>query len=367
MNCAPFGRRRLPRSNDPPGNAHFFHAEIHPLQPRRKMKPTTRRSFIQTSMLAFPALVGLNAIVRAHAANEGKLGVALCGLGGFSEKSIAPELPGAARVYFAGAITGDAAKGRAWAQQYGFPEKNIFSYAAMAKLADRRVFVEARRLQTVAARRETRGRRRGPPACMPCSPAATSPARPRRTRAPSPPPCARCRLWAYQPVKKPAVPGRQASSLSGPTGFQPVAKSSLEGRLPGQAGSLSSIDAFLAVKVPAGLTPAPPCDARTFIRRATFDLLGLPPTPEEVATFEADSIRDPRSAIRKLIRAPARVAALRRAHGAALARCRALRGHERLCQRLRAWKCVALSRLRGALVQCRQALRSIRARADRRR
>jgi cytochrome c553 len=34
-----------------------------------------------------------------------------------------------------------------------------------------------------------------------------------------------------------------------------------------------------------GLQPNPPADARTFIRRATFDLLGLPPTPEEVATF----------------------------------------------------------------------------------
>jgi len=34
--------------------------------------------------------VGLNPLVSAQAANEGKLGVALCGLGGFSKQSIAP-------------------------------------------------------------------------------------------------------------------------------------------------------------------------------------------------------------------------------------------------------------------------------------
>ena len=97
---------------------------------------TPRRSFLKTAAFAAPAIVGLNSLVRAQTANEGKLGVALCGLGGFSKQSIAPELPGAKNVYFAGAITSDAAKGREWAAQYGFPEKNIFSYADMAKLAE---------------------------------------------------------------------------------------------------------------------------------------------------------------------------------------------------------------------------------------
>jgi glucose-fructose oxidoreductase len=96
----------------------------------------TRRSFLRTSAMAVPALVGLNAGVRAQAARDGKLGVALCGLGGFSKQSIAPELPGAKNVWFAGAITGDAAKGREWAKQYGFPERNIFAYADMARLAE---------------------------------------------------------------------------------------------------------------------------------------------------------------------------------------------------------------------------------------
>lgn len=60
------------------------------------------------------------------------------------------------------------------------------------------------------------------------------------------------------------------------------------GKLPaGYAGS--PIDHFVSEKLQAaGLTPAPPADKRTLIRRATFDLIGLPPAAEEVSGFEAD-------------------------------------------------------------------------------
>ena len=76
-------------------------------------------------------------------------------------------------------------------------------------------------------------------------------------------------LWAYQPVKKPEVQ---------------------------TAKSEHPVDVLLAVK-----DPAPQADARTLIRRATFDLTGLPPTPEETAAFEADFIRQPQSAFLKLV------------------------------------------------------------------
>ena len=41
-----------------------------------------------------------------------------------------------------------------------------------------------------------------------------------------------------------------------------------------------------------GLTPSPPADRRTLIRRATIDLLGIPPTAEEIEAFEADARPD---------------------------------------------------------------------------
>jgi hypothetical protein len=51
----------------------------------------------------------------------------------------------------------------------------------------------------------------------------------------------------------------------------------------------SPIDAFIFAKLESsGLEHAAAADKRTLIRRATFDLTGLPPTPQEVAAFEAD-------------------------------------------------------------------------------
>jgi hypothetical protein len=76
-------------------------------------------------------------------------------------------------------------------------------------------------------------------------------------------------LWGYQPVKKPALPNSESEH---------------------------PVDALLAVK-----DPAPQADARTLIRRATFDLTGLPPTPEEAAAFEADFIHRPQSAFLSLV------------------------------------------------------------------
>jgi mono/diheme cytochrome c family protein len=76
--------------------------------------------------------------------------------------------------------------------------------------------------------------------------------------------------WAFQPVKKPALPAVKKSDWV-----------------------KTPIDAFVLAGLEAkGLTPSPRADRRTLIRRLTLDLHGLPPTPEEVATFEADRAPD---------------------------------------------------------------------------
>ncbi len=58
---------------------------------------------------------------------------------------------------------------------------------------------------------------------------------------------------------------------------------------PAAAEGTSPIDAFVRAKLNQNyLDSAPPADKRTLLRRATFDLTGLPPTPQEVEAFVAD-------------------------------------------------------------------------------
>jgi hypothetical protein len=76
--------------------------------------------------------------------------------------------------------------------------------------------------------------------------------------------------WAWQPVARPAVPPARAG--------WPVR---------------NEIDRFLQQSLAdRGLAPAPEADRRTLIRRLSFDLVGLPPTPEEVEAFVADPAAD---------------------------------------------------------------------------
>ena len=53
------------------------------------------------------------------------------------------------------------------------------------------------------------------------------------------------------------------------------------------------VDAFILAKLEKNdMKPNPPADKRTLIRRATYDLTGLPPTPEEVQAFVEDNSPD---------------------------------------------------------------------------
>ena len=77
--------------------------------------------------------------------------------------------------------------------------------------------------------------------------------------------------WAFQPVTRPAVPVSPKSS-----GVQS-----------------NPIDLFVQAPLrQLGLQPAPEADRRTLIRRAYFDLVGIPPSPEAVAAFVADTRPD---------------------------------------------------------------------------
>ena len=84
-------------------------------------------------------------------------------------------------------------------------------------------------------------------------------------------------LWSFQPLERAAVPATR-----GDEGYEmpPV-------------GVPEVIDAFLEARLAdRGLRPLPPADRRTLVRRMTFDVTGLPPSPEEVEAFVADQAPD---------------------------------------------------------------------------
>lgn len=85
--------------------------------------------------------------------------------------------------------------------------------------------------------------------------------------------------WAFQPVVRPQVPVEKDADWA-----------------------KSDVDRFVLSRLDqAGLIPSAEASARALIRRATFDLTGLPPTVKDVAKFEAEYSADPDAAYRRII------------------------------------------------------------------
>jgi hypothetical protein len=76
--------------------------------------------------------------------------------------------------------------------------------------------------------------------------------------------------WAYQPVRNPELPAVADASWV-----------------------RNDIDRFILARIEtAGVPPSPEADRRTLIRRASYDLTGLPPTMDEVVAFASDTSPD---------------------------------------------------------------------------
>jgi cytochrome c553 len=73
--------------------------------------------------------------------------------------------------------------------------------------------------------------------------------------------------WSFRPVHRPAVPSvKDGLHVANP------------------------IDAFILARLEAqGIAPSAPAGKRELIRRVTFDLVGLPPSPEEIDAFVNDT------------------------------------------------------------------------------
>jgi len=114
------------------------------------------------------------------------------------------------------------------------------------------------------------------------------------------------KLGAPDPREGTAAVPKSASTIDLEAGrkhwaFQPVAPSARP-VVRNAAWPRNDVDLFTLEKMEAaGVVPAPDADPRTLIRRMTFDLTGLPPTPEEVEAFVGESISNQQSAIGNLV------------------------------------------------------------------
>jgi len=97
----------------------------------------SRRRFLQQAALGGSALLAAPWL-SLHGQNPParKLGVALVGLGNYSNGQLGPALRETRHCRLAGVVTGSPEKGRKWAADYGFSESSVYGYETMARLAD---------------------------------------------------------------------------------------------------------------------------------------------------------------------------------------------------------------------------------------
>lgn len=89
----------------------------------------------------------------------------------------------------------------------------------------------------------------------------------------------RTQHWSWKPIQKPPLP-----------------------EVNGTRWASNEIDHFVLAGLEAsGLTPAPPVDPRTLIRRIFFDLIGLPPSPETIQAFVTAAENNRPSALSTLV------------------------------------------------------------------
>ncbi len=91
------------------------------------------------------------------------------------------------------------------------------------------------------------------------------------------------KFWSFMPVSNPPIP-----------------------EVKNKSWVKTPIDAFILAKLEEnGLSPAPRASKTTLIRRVTYDLIGLPPTPEQIDAFLADDSPDAfQKVVERLLNSP---------------------------------------------------------------
>jgi glucose-fructose oxidoreductase len=112
-------------------------------QTNPKNQNNSRREFLRRLTIGSAAVAtGIGFAARAQtnstpqpSGTKKKLGVALLGLGNYASKELAPALQLTKNCELVGAISGHPEKLAQWKQQYNLPEKNLYTYQTMDRMA----------------------------------------------------------------------------------------------------------------------------------------------------------------------------------------------------------------------------------------
>lgn len=98
----------------------------------------SRRDFLRTAAIAAAGvpLVGASSLVTRARPRQKPLGFALVGLGSLSTNQIAPALQRTTNCRLAGIVTGTPEKADRWKRQYNIPDRSVYSYDTMQRMAD---------------------------------------------------------------------------------------------------------------------------------------------------------------------------------------------------------------------------------------
>jgi predicted dehydrogenase len=98
--------------------------------------PSRRRFIAQSAALAAAPFISTRVTRALAAASQKKLGFALCGLGNLSTHQIAPALQKTSHCRLAGIVTGTPEKAARWKAQYNLPDRSVYNYETMHRMAD---------------------------------------------------------------------------------------------------------------------------------------------------------------------------------------------------------------------------------------
>lgn len=93
-----------------------------------KLEYHSRRQFIKDTGILTGAMLAMPSMASCLSTNQGRLGVALVGLGNYSTRMLGPALKETTNCFLSGVVTGTPEKAEKWTKEYNLKPQNVYNY-----------------------------------------------------------------------------------------------------------------------------------------------------------------------------------------------------------------------------------------------